>query len=136
MTEHTCAGRMKKFDLRSGSQRGRHSLGFFNVPVQAPILYGYSEKPPKSPFTTRWGYGGHILDSTPGSSRGCNVGSPVMLEAQTSVSIRGCNVRSPVMLEPKTSVSIFLSFYFIISMPFPLIFSKIKKKTNMNPPPR
>ena len=33
-----CAGGLKKklFDLRSGSQRLRHFVGFFNVPVKAP----------------------------------------------------------------------------------------------------
>ena len=31
-----CAGRLKKLDLRSGSQRHRHFVGFFNVPVQEP----------------------------------------------------------------------------------------------------
>ena len=37
------------FDLRLGSQRHRHFLGFFNVPVQALTrgqpFKGYSEKP-------------------------------------------------------------------------------------------
>ena len=33
MWRHICAGRLKKLDLRSGSQRHRHFLGFFNVPV-------------------------------------------------------------------------------------------------------
>ena len=49
MTAHRCAGEMKKkFDLRSGSQRHRHFVGFFNVPVKAPttFVYGYSEKTP------------------------------------------------------------------------------------------
>ena len=36
VTAHTCAGGLKKLDLRSVSQRHRHSVGFFNVPVQAP----------------------------------------------------------------------------------------------------
>ena len=37
MTAHRCAGGLKKkFDLRSGSQRHRHFVGFFNVPVLAP----------------------------------------------------------------------------------------------------
>ena len=43
-------GGLKKQYLRSGSQRHRHFVGFFNVPVQAPTrgqhLYGYSKKPP------------------------------------------------------------------------------------------
>ena len=42
----------KRLNLRSGSQRHRHFIGFFNVPVQAPTrahpIYGYSEKPPFS----------------------------------------------------------------------------------------
>ena len=37
VTTHRCAGGLKeKMDLRSGSQRHRHFVGFFNVPVQAP----------------------------------------------------------------------------------------------------
>ena len=31
-----CAGGLKKLDLRSGSQRHRHFVGFFSVPVLAP----------------------------------------------------------------------------------------------------
>ena len=37
VTAHRCAGGLKKkLDLRSGSQRHRHFVGFFNVPVLAP----------------------------------------------------------------------------------------------------
>ena len=36
VTAHRCAGGMKKLYLRSGSQRHRHFVGFFNVLVQAP----------------------------------------------------------------------------------------------------
>ena len=37
VTAHRCAGGLKeKLDLRSGSQRHRHFVGFFNVPVPAP----------------------------------------------------------------------------------------------------
>ena len=37
VTAHRCAGGLKKkYDLRSGSQRHRHFVGFFNVPVLAP----------------------------------------------------------------------------------------------------
>ena len=37
VTPHRCAGGLKKkLDLRSGSQRHRHFVGFFNVPVLAP----------------------------------------------------------------------------------------------------
>ena len=38
VTAHRCAGgpKKKQLDLRSGSQRHRHFVGFFNVPVQAP----------------------------------------------------------------------------------------------------
>ena len=75
VTTHRCAGGLKKkLDLRSGSQRHRHFKGFFNVPVQAPTrghpFYTIIPRnhPIKSPFTctTRWVYGGHILDLTPG----------------------------------------------------------------------
>ena len=37
VTAHRCAGGLKKkLHLRSGSQRHRHFVGFFNVPVLAP----------------------------------------------------------------------------------------------------
>ena len=36
VTAHRCAGGLKKLDLRSGSQRHRHFVGFFYVPVLAP----------------------------------------------------------------------------------------------------
>ena len=37
VTAHRCVDRLKKkLYLRSGSQRHRHFVGFFNVPVQAP----------------------------------------------------------------------------------------------------
>ena len=37
VTAHRCAdGLKKKLDLRSGSQRHRRFVGFFNVPVLAP----------------------------------------------------------------------------------------------------
>ena len=36
VTAQRRAGGLKKLDLRSGSQRHRHFVGFFNVPVQAP----------------------------------------------------------------------------------------------------
>ena len=49
MWQHRCAGGLKLY-LRSGSQRHRHFVGFFNVPVQAPtrgqLFYRYSEKSP------------------------------------------------------------------------------------------
>ena len=51
VTAYRCADGLK-LDLRSGSQRNRHLVGFFNVPVHGstdtgrPFLYGYSEKPP------------------------------------------------------------------------------------------
>ena len=66
VTAHGCAGGLNKFDLRSGSQRHKHFVRFFNVPVQAPTrgqpFYTVipRNRPIKSPFTTRWGYGGHI----------------------------------------------------------------------------
>ena len=43
VTAHRCAGGQKKLDLRSGSQRHRHFVGFFNGP---PFLYGDSDTPP------------------------------------------------------------------------------------------
>ena len=48
VTAHRFAGGPNT--LWSGSQRHRHFVGFFNVPVQAPTrghpFYGYAEKPP------------------------------------------------------------------------------------------
>ena len=38
VTAHRCSGGLKKkFGIQSGSQRHGHFVGFFNVPVQAPI---------------------------------------------------------------------------------------------------
>ena len=71
VTAHRCAGGLKKLDQRSGSQRHRHFVGFFNVSVQAPThdqpFYTVisTHCPNESPFTTHWGYGGYIVDSTP-----------------------------------------------------------------------
>ena len=40
VTAHRCAGGLKKtFDLRFGSQRHRHFVWFFYVPVQAPTRW-------------------------------------------------------------------------------------------------
>ena len=62
--------RTEEFGLRSGSKRHRHFAGFFNLLVLhrhgTNLLYGDSDTPSlKSPFTTRWGYGGRMLDLTP-----------------------------------------------------------------------
>ena len=74
VTAHRCAGGLKKkLNLKSGCQRHRHFVEFFNVPVQAPTwghpFYGYSEKPPHSYFNrhlrSEWGYGGPILIFNP-----------------------------------------------------------------------
>ena len=37
VTAHICAGVLKKLNLRSGSQRHRNFVGFFNVPVQTGL---------------------------------------------------------------------------------------------------
>ena len=62
VTAHRCAGGLKKkLDLRSGSQRHRHFVGFFNVPVLAPTrdhpFYTVipTHRPIKSPFTITLG---------------------------------------------------------------------------------
>ena len=77
VTAHRCAGGLKKkLDLRSDSKRHRHSVGFFNVPVLAPtgttlfIRWFRHTAPFSRLLRSRWGYGGHILDLTPGPSRG------------------------------------------------------------------
>ena len=69
VTAHGCAGGLKKWDIWSGSQRHTHFVGFFNVSVQTPRRgrpFYYTVIPRKryikSPFATRWGYGGDILD--------------------------------------------------------------------------
>ena len=73
MTAHRCAGGLKKkLDLRSGSQRHRHFVGFFNVPVLAPtrdqpFYTGDSDTPPH--LVAFYDHAGdtevHILDLTP-----------------------------------------------------------------------
>ena len=74
-TAHRCTGGLKKIDLRSGSQRHRHSVGFFNMPVQALTrghpFHGYSEKPPHLvAFTTRMGIRRTYSRKPRGSPRG------------------------------------------------------------------
>ena len=78
VTAHRCAGGLKKkYDLRSGSQRHRHFVGFFNVPVLAPtrdqpFLYGDSDTPPH--LVAFYDHAGdtevHILDLTPPGPHG------------------------------------------------------------------
>ena len=83
VTAHRCAGGLKKkLDLRSGSQRHRHFVGFFNVPVQAPhgttlfIRWFRHTAPFSRLLRSRWGYGGHILDFlTPRALRGIVINS-------------------------------------------------------------
>ena len=60
MTAHICAGGPKKLDLRSGFQRHRHFVGFFEVPVLAPTRDQplYTLIPTHRLLRTRWGYGG------------------------------------------------------------------------------
>ena len=62
VTAHRCAGGLKKkLDLRSGSQRHRHFVGFFNVPGLAPTrdhpFYTVipTHRPIYSPFTITLG---------------------------------------------------------------------------------
>ena len=44
---YRCAGGLrKKLDLRSGSKRHRHFVGFFNTDTGPTFLYVYSKKPP------------------------------------------------------------------------------------------
>ena len=61
VTAHGSAGGMKKMDLRSGSQRHSHFVGFFNVPIKSTdtgqiFLRLFRETAKfQSPFTTRMG---------------------------------------------------------------------------------
>ena len=61
-----CTRTEEEVDPRSGSQRHRHFVWFFNVPVQALTrdhpFYGYSETPPHFSHLLQhaWGYGGPI----------------------------------------------------------------------------
>ena len=85
VTAHRCAGGLKKLDLRSGSQRHRHFVGFFNVPVLAPTrehpFYTVRHTAPISRLLrSRWGYGGRIFDLTPGPSRGNSRGREIEIE--------------------------------------------------------
>ena len=59
-----CAGRLKKLDIRSGSQGHSHFVGLFND--------GYSEQPShfSSLLRRAWGYGGHILVLNPNGLHG------------------------------------------------------------------
>ena len=77
VTAHRCAGgSKKKLNLRSGSQRHKHFVGFFNVPVQAPTrdppFYSYSEKPPHFSRLLRhaWGRRTHSRLKPPGPHGG------------------------------------------------------------------
>ena len=63
VTAHISAGRLKRrWDIRSGSNRQRYVVVFFNVSVQAPTrgqpFYGYSEKSAHLSRILRraWGY--------------------------------------------------------------------------------
>ena len=49
-------------NLRSGSQRYRHFVGFFNLLIR---LFRETAPFSRLKITTRWGYGGRILDLTP-----------------------------------------------------------------------
>ena len=68
VTAQRCAGGLnKRLNLQSGSQRHRHFVGFFNVPVQAPTRDHPSDDSDTPPafsrlLRSRWGYGGHIPD--------------------------------------------------------------------------
>ena len=81
VTAHRCAGGLKKkLDLRSGSQRHRHFVGFFNVSVLAPTrdhpFYTVipTHRPFKSPFTITLGIRRCTFSTQPpGPSRGYQV---------------------------------------------------------------
>ena len=66
VTAHRCAGGLKKkLDLRSGSQRHSHFVGFFNVPVQAPTRGHpfYTVIPRNRPFSRLLRYPGDTEDT-------------------------------------------------------------------------
>ena len=78
VTAHKCAGGLKKkLDLRSGSQRHRHFVGFFNVPVlhrhgtNLFIRWFRHTAPFSRLLRSRWGYGGaHSRLNPPGPHGG------------------------------------------------------------------
>ena len=66
VTAHRCAGGLKKkLDLRSGSQRHRHFVGFFNVPAQAPTRGQpfYTVIPKIAPFSRLLRHAGDTEDT-------------------------------------------------------------------------
>ena len=84
----------RSWDLRSGSQRHRHFVGFFNVPVLAPtrgptFLYGDSDTPPH--LVAFYDHAGdtevHILDLTPQAGF-CTVAKNFMGGLQIPLSIQ------------------------------------------------
>ena len=74
VTAHRWAGGLKKLDLRLGSQRHRHFVGFFNMPVQALIRLFLET----APFSRLLRHAGDTEDTfstkPPGSPRGIHVG--------------------------------------------------------------
>ena len=88
VTAHRCAGGLKKkLDLRSGSRRHRHFVGFFNVPVLAPTrdhpFYTVipTHRPIKSPFTITLGIRRthSRLNPPPGPHRGILVWEKMLI---------------------------------------------------------
>ena len=68
VTAHRCAGGLKKLDLRSGSQRHRHFVGFFNVPVLAPTRdQPFYTVIPRVPRQSGWTYSGKVAKMKTGN---------------------------------------------------------------------
>ena len=68
VTAHRCTGGFKmKLNVRSGSQRQRHFVGFsLQAPIRAILFTVISRnRPMYSSFTTRLGYGGPFLILNP-----------------------------------------------------------------------
>ena len=75
-TDNYAGGLKKKLDLRSGSQRHRHFVRFFNVPVQAPtrdhpfIRWLRHTAPISRLLRSHWDTEDTFSTKTPGPSRG------------------------------------------------------------------
>ena len=120
-----------KLSLRSGSQRHRHFVGSFNVPVQAPTrdhpFYSYSEKPPHlvSFYYTlgiRRTYS-HLRPRGPDGERGVSMGLKKNLNVRSSSHrhrhfVGFFNVTIPKEVEPTVGLPTPVGFF---NVPVPML---------------